>query len=170
MTVWDVLPNQLDEPQLKDISLDDDPFWGNYQNNATNVTIHIAILAKKYLNLILSKDKTIESRFSVTRRMPYNRVKHGDIVLLKETGGLILGMGFVSGVEFMDFRNDNVSLDRIKQQYANALQIDDDGYWDKYSKSSYGTLIHLDHVRPITPMKFSKRDRNAWVMFTPNQN
>lgn len=163
-SIWDVLPKQLMRPSIADIPLEDDPFWSDYEYNGIGASIHLAILAKKYLDLILEKSKTIESRFSIHKRIPYNRIKSGDIILLKETSGLIQGIGYVTSVDFVQLSN-NLTFDIIKEKYGEGLQIQDETYWERYSRSRYGTLIHLDHVRQINPMPFSKNDRNAWVIF-----
>ena len=46
---------------------------------------HIAILRKKYFNLILSGKKTIESRFSYNKIAPYKQVEVGETIYLKES-------------------------------------------------------------------------------------
>lgn len=163
-TLWDGLPDQLSRPSTYGKPLELDPFWGDYEYRGAGTTIHLAILSKTYLELILSKDKTIESRFSIHRRIPYKRVEVGDVILLKRPGGSIHGIGYVDKVDFFELSN-GMTFDKIKKKYGAGLQIQDDTYWDRYSRSCYGTLIHLDHVRRIHPMPFSKRDRNAWVIF-----
>ncbi len=164
-TVWDILPDQLSRPSFTEKSIEQDDFWCEYERRGVGSDIHIAILAKKYVELILNKDKTIESRFSMHRRMPYQRISQGDVILFKESGGPIRGIAYVATVNFFKFPED-LTLETIKELYGEELQIQDDEYWDRYSKSSYGTLITLEHVRRIEPMQFSKRDRNAWVIFS----
>ncbi|MGB1286597.1 MAG: ASCH domain-containing protein [Aggregatilineales bacterium] len=163
-TIWDTLPEQLSRPKFAKQSIDHDSFWSNYEQNGTEVTIHLAILATQYINLILDGKKTVESRFSIHKRMPYKRINPGDIIFLKETGGPIRGICYVSKTEFFDLKKD-VSLSEIMDEYRNELQIHDISYWQRYKKANYATLIHLENVRAIDPMPFSKRDRNAWVIF-----
>ncbi len=49
---------------------------------------HIAILRKswKLLDKILSGEKRIESRWYLTRREPWNKIKEGEVVYFKESG------------------------------------------------------------------------------------
>ena len=47
---------------------------------------HIVILKKKYYDMVLAGTKTIESRFSMNKCAPYNKVQVGDTLLIKETG------------------------------------------------------------------------------------
>lgn len=157
-TIWDVLPDGISHPSLKN-----DPFWGQYEQKETNPSIHLAILHELYLDLILDRTKTIESRFSVYRRIPYQRIKKGDVVLLKQTSGPIKGIGYVSDTWFFELDED--VLRKIRKEFGEELQIHDQNFWEKCKRSSYATLVRLEHVRRIDPIKFSKRDRNAWAIF-----
>lgn len=157
-TIWDVLPKHVSRPQIER-----DVFWANYERQASNVAIHIAILSKKYVGLILSKDKTIESRFSLHRRIPFERVKVGDVLLLKESGGPIVGLAYVSKVWF--YHLDADTLQQIRTQFGHGLQIHDDEFWERCESRSYATLMELENVRSIAPIRFPKRDRNAWSRF-----
>jgi hypothetical protein len=157
-SIWEILPSEVTRP-----SLEHDTFWGAYIRKAVEPAIHIAILSKFYLDLILENYKTIESRFSVNRCIPYNRVQKGDVLLLKVSGGPIMGVGYVSRVWFYELTDG--TLDTIKQKFGSKLQITDPEFWGKYQKSSYATLIKLNHVRRIEPIKYSKRDQRAWVTF-----
>lgn len=47
---------------------------------------HIAILRQPFFNMVLSGEKTIESRWSIHKVAPYGKVGVGDEILLKETG------------------------------------------------------------------------------------
>lgn len=60
---------------------------------------HLAILSPGWIELILDGSKTIESRFTKVRCAPFGKVHEGDIVYLKESGGLVKGMFTVAKVE-----------------------------------------------------------------------
>ena len=64
--------------------------------SAPPVSLHLAVLVQPYLDFILDGQKTIESRFSIRPIPPYRRVESGDIVLLKASGGPIVGAFFVA--------------------------------------------------------------------------
>src|SRR5438105_96656 len=71
-------------------------FWKNYldclnQEN-TSFAIHLAVFIEPFLQYILDGKKTIETRFSSVRCAPYERVRSGDIILLKRTGGPVVGI------------------------------------------------------------------------------
>lgn len=35
-----------------------------------------------------------------------------------------------------------------------------------HKQARYASLIHLSHVRTITPMKYKKNNRQAWVVLS----
>lgn len=45
---------------------------------------HIAILRQPFFDMVLSGEKTIESRWSMNKVAPYGKVSVGDEILLKE--------------------------------------------------------------------------------------
>jgi ASC-1-like (ASCH) protein len=53
------------------------------------------VFIEPYLQFILDGQKTVESRFSANRSAPYQQVGKGDVVLLKRTGGPVMGVGSV---------------------------------------------------------------------------
>jgi ASC-1-like (ASCH) protein len=160
-------------PSLDDLrlTLQGDNFWGPHLSNLVkkdtlSISLHLAILAEPYLSLILDKQKTVESRFSVDRRSPYNRVKKGEIILLKKTGGPIVGIGQVADVHTYE-EIDAGKLQTIREKFGQQLGIDDPTFWENQQKASFATLIGLTHVRPIEKIAIVKRDRRAWVVLPP---
>jgi len=158
--LWDVLPKHVKRP-----SLHSDPFWGEYEKENCRISVHLAILRRSYLDLILNLEKTVESRFSVDRRTPYDCVAVGDVVLLKQVSGPILGIARAANVWFFEL-NDK-QFKSIQKNFAEDLRIEDPHMWARIKKSSYATLIRLDNVRRINPIAFPKRDQRAWIVFSP---
>ena len=81
------------------------PFWQDYlahsiHNNFPYPAIHLAILIEPYLSFILNGKKTIESRFSINRIAPFDKIQTGDIVLLKRAGGPLVGISQVINAWF----------------------------------------------------------------------
>ncbi len=76
--------------------VDGHQFWLTYLADATRprsqIGIHLAIFSEPYMSLVLSGEKTIESRFSRNRCAPYGEIGDGDIILLKEVAGPICGL------------------------------------------------------------------------------
>ena len=128
------------------------------------MTLHLAILRQPYLNLILCGEKTIESRFSKIKSLPYHRVAKEDKVLLKEAGGKVLGEFTVAEVLFFDL--DSTILTQIKVNYGSALCADrDKTFWQAREACKYATLLWVKQVkRYLEPYCFPKCDRRAWLI------
>lgn len=127
---------------------------------------HLAILRQPFLDLILEGKKTIESRFLMRRFAPYGKIQTGDTVLMKESGGLVLGEFTVSKVDtFSNLTKE--TFDRIKSTYGKEICSDaDPTFWEKREHKKYAILINvLNPVRYKKPYNFPKKDMRAWIVF-----
>lgn len=127
---------------------------------------HLAIFNPPFLDLILEERKTIEGRFSKVRCAPFGVIEEGDVVLMKESGGLVKGSFVVAKVESFE----NLSQEKLKEleaRYSESLCADaDPQYWQRRRASKYVTLMHV--ARPTRferPFPFPKKDRRGWVVF-----
>lgn len=125
--------------------------------------IHLAILREPYLSLILSHEKTIESRFSKSYRPPFERAAPGDLILLKAAAGPIRGAATVKRAWF--FRRTH-TWDQIRTRYGRSMCAQDDAFWAERAGTSYATLLELDHVIAFPDVSCEKRDRRGWVILT----
>lgn len=155
------------------VAVQGDPFWESYltqltTSNSAQFALHLAILVEPYLQFVLDGKKTVESRFSTRRFAPYRSIDKGDIILLKRSGGPIVGMCLVDYAWF--YRLDPRSWQTIKEGFTNALCAQDPTFWKDRESASYATLIRIQHVRSIAPIKWVKRDRRGWVILLPNFN
>jgi hypothetical protein len=147
-----------------------DPFWESYLEQAAvqqpaAYALHLAVLVTPYLRLILDGAKTVESRFSVRRGVPWGRISVGDIVLLKRSGGPISGIGYAAEVRF--YQLGPGELQRIRDEFGTALAVQDPAFWEQRASAAFATLLRLDHVRPLPPINYAKRDRRGWVILQP---
>jgi cytidylate kinase/ASC-1-like (ASCH) protein len=145
-----------------------DPFWGPYLNSATknpaDFGIHLAVLVEPYLQYIMEGKKTVESRFSVNRIAPYGKVKEGDILLLKKSGGPIIAICQVGQVWFYELNPQ--SWDEIRDEFTQMLCAQDPEFWISRRRASYATLMRVRQVKRIDPVKYVKRDRRGWVVLS----
>ncbi len=125
------------------------------------VSLHLAVLVEPYLGFILGGQKTIESRFSVRPGPPYGRVDAGDVVLMKASGGPIVG-AFTAGSAW-DYRLDPRSWRELRSTFAEALCAQD-GFWERRAAAEYATLIRVREPRALPPLAIPKRDRRGWVV------
>lgn len=130
--------------------------------------VHLAIFTQPYLDLILLSRKTIESRFSKHKIAPYLKVNTGDLVLMKESGGLILGEFTVGEVNYYNNIQQPETIKQIKS-FSNKIFSDvDPNFWESRNQAQYATLIEV--VSPVKYDKALKRtqkksgDRRSWIV------
>jgi predicted transcriptional regulator len=126
---------------------------------------HLAIFTPPFLDLILEGRKTVEGRFSKVCCAPFGVVQEGDVVLMKESGGLVKGSFVVAKVESFE----NLTEEKLKEleaHYSDFLCADaDPQYWQRRRASKYATLMHVAHpTRFKQPFPFPKKDRRGWVV------
>jgi hypothetical protein len=115
------------------------------------------------LTAVLQGRKTIESRFAVTRRPPYQCIEPQDYILLKRSGGPILGLALAKSTSF--YRLSPLVLADIRKKFARQLFAQDDDFWADRASKHYATLIELDEAIAIDPLTIQKRDRQGWVTY-----
>jgi hypothetical protein len=145
--------------------LKDDKNWDNILvelGNNRNIGVHLAIFNEPFLSLIYNGQKKIESRFSINRVGPYRKIYKGDLVVLKESGGLVSGL-FLAG-EVRYFSNLDISaLKKIENSYSDLICSHySQNFWAMKLKANYATLIDITKVKRITPFKINKKDRSGW--------
>lgn len=125
---------------------------------------HLAILNQPFLDLILDGKKTIESRFTKVRCAPYGVVKEGDIILLKESGGPVLGEFTAGYVETFDGLNEK-ALVKLATKYGRRIYSEaDQDFWQKRRDVRYATLIDVTSpIRYEKPFFYPKKDRRGWI-------
>ena len=128
---------------------------------------HLAILSPGWIELILSGDKTIESRFSKRRSAPFGKVSEGDVVFMKESGGLVKGafrVGKVDTIEKLTYEL-RIAIDAsFREQIFGTPYFTE--HYDKWKASKHATLIHIaETLEYNTPFAIEKRDPRAWVVY-----
>ena len=151
--------------------LANDPYWKKSLSELTSSksaqpNFHLAIFVDPFLTFMLEGKKTIESRFSINRIAPYHKITKGDVILIKESGGPIVGVCKVQ--ERWYYNLDPKSWTEIRK-YEDALCITDPSFWKRKKKAAYGTLIKVHHIAQISPMEIEKKDRRGWIVLTNHQ-
>jgi hypothetical protein len=124
-------------------------------------SVHLAIMVEPFLSYILNGTKTIESRFSKNLIAPYQRIKPGDLVLLKRTAGPVVASFEASSAEFVPL--DTYQCKRLKRHYSDAICADDD-FWDARQDKNFATLVGIHNVRQHEPLTIDKSDRRGWLV------
>ncbi len=126
---------------------------------------HLAVFTKGVIDQILARQKTIESRFSKFQIAPYKRIKRGDEVFMKESGGKVKGKFIADNVLFFEDLNSK-KLGDIRREYEEELQIDK-SFWQNKKDSKYATLIFVtDPELLANPILLEKHDKRAWVVLS----
>ena len=138
-------------------------YWMSKIPEFSNRNIHIAIMVEPYITKISNGEKTIESRFSQKKMLPWGKVAPGDIVIFKRSGG-----GFESVFEAGDVISLELTspedVNNIRQQYNDRLCIEDE-WWDMKISSKYATLIPITHLLTIEPFFIKFKNRQSWICF-----
>jgi ASC-1-like (ASCH) protein len=123
--------------------------------------LHLAVLVEPYLSLLLSGRKTVESRFSMTRRSPFRQVKANDILILKRSAGPVVGVCRVAEVQF--YQLDRATLAHLRKTFHESLAIEDERFWERQGEMRYATLMRVSHAMALDGIRCGKRDQRGWV-------
>lgn len=126
-----------------------------------NKRIHLGIFSEPCLSYMLEGKKTIESRFSKNKIPPYKQITKDDIVVVKKSGGDVLGYFTIGEVLFFDLNT--FSIDEIKAQYNKQLCVDE-AFWVNKKDSNYATLIFIDNLVKLNPFHINKKGMQTWVI------
>ncbi len=142
-----------------------DGFWSHQLStqNQNSFTLHLAVLREPYLTFIMQGKKTVETRFAKRPCPPYQRISKGDIVLLKQSSGRIVGICLVEEVWF--YRLSVESLGIIKEMFGSAICPAEESFWDDRKQAAVATLLLVNRVTPVDNVQVKKRDRRSWVVF-----
>ena len=129
---------------------------------------HLVILKKPYLEAILDGGKTVESRFTKTKRPYFGRVLPGDKLFLKESSGPVCATAKAAAVK--NFENlTPEKIIAIKQHYNHYIGGGDE-HWQSKANCKFCVLVWLKDVEPIEPVRIRKKDWRAWVVLTEKEN
>jgi hypothetical protein len=127
---------------------------------AHTAALHIAVMREPFLQLILDRRKTIESRFSINRICPFEAVAAGDVLAFKAQSGPIVGLAVVEHAAFYEL--DPPTWRQLRRDFAGPLCADDD-FWDQRAHARYATLLRVAYPHRIAAMPVAKTDRRGWV-------
>ncbi|MEM1329795.1 MAG: ASCH domain-containing protein [Planctomycetota bacterium] len=126
---------------------------------------HVAILRREYLDAILRGEKTVECRVSQQRRAPFGRVRSGDVIHLKQSGGPYRGLAIAGQVLSFGRAGPEV-ITEIEREYDPLIGAGQE-YWTAKRDASYVTLVWLEQVSPSETgpdlrAVVSPGDRRGW--------
>ena len=142
-------------------------FWFSKFEQLTNdptIRFHLGIFVEPFLQYILDGRKTIESRFSVNQSAPFGKVQAGDILLLKRSGGPIIGLCHIGRV--WSYQLTPLLFEKVQKTFASALCLEEGSdFWQRKKKAQYATLMAIDEITCLDSVLYiDKRDRRGWVI------
>ena len=140
-----------------------DKGWDNNMN-------HLAIMnkKKKFIEMILSGEKTIESRWYVNKISPWNKIRKGETVWFKDSGEKVTAKAKVSNVIQFDNLTPSKILEILKL-YGKEIGFKEDKYeeWIKScSNKHYCILVFLSNPKSVEPFEIDKTGfgiSSAWI-------
>jgi ASC-1-like (ASCH) protein len=131
---------------------------------------HLAIMkpAWKLLPKILSGEKTIESRWYQTKRVPWNKIEAGDTVFFKNSGEPVTVRAKVQRV----LQFDNLNPAKIKsllKEYGQQDGIEPEkipAFFKLFKNKRYCLLIFLEKPMRVAPFEIDKTGfgaMTAWL-------
>jgi hypothetical protein len=122
---------------------------------------HIAIMTKKWklIPKILTKTKTLESRWYVNKIAPWDKIKPKDTIYFKNSGEPVSAKATVKSV--LQFSNlDRQMILEIYKSYAHAIGVEDQDvtkYVNGKLKKNYCILIGLTDPQELKPFNINKK-------------
>jgi ASC-1-like (ASCH) protein len=131
---------------------------------------HIAYMKKSwgFCDKILRGEKTIESRWYMARRAPWNRIGKGDIVYFKNTGEPVSLRARVRRVVQFDALTPT-AVKNILSRYGSAIGIpqkDVPRFIAMFRKKKYAILVFLRDPKLVRPFEIKKSGFGAmasWI-------
>jgi hypothetical protein len=138
-------------------------------SEGSSIGVHLAIFNEPFLSLIFTGQKKIESRFSINMISPYRKVTEGDVIVLKESGGMIVGVFMAGDVMYFNHLDKN-GLEKLKDEYGDLICSNyDKDFWKKRLNTRYITLIEVKKVKKLIPFSSEKNDRLGWSVIRKNE-
>lgn len=128
---------------------------------------HVAIMDKKLnlLDMILSYEKTIESRWYSTRKAPWNRIKEGDTIYFKNAGEPVTVKAEAGKI----LQFENVDVKSVLDKHAKSLGVDNGRFqavYERIKHKKYCILAFLKNPERIAPFNINKKGygiSDAWL-------
>lgn len=122
--------------------------------------IHVAILKRPYLKLILSGQKTVESRLTRNPLPPYNMIETGERIFLKASSGPFMATALAGTIE----QHSNLTpTELVKLHKSHQISVcGTDEYLQQKLESRYAVYVQLTHVEPIDVGPAYPKSMRAW--------
>ena len=112
--------------------------------------------------MIISGEKTIESRWSMNKCAPYKKVAVGDELLIKQMGKPVTLTAKVSNVMFFELTPKLV--DELRVKYGKQIGTDKKEDWESALNKKYATLVWLKDVKEVDEIIVKRSNGAGWIV------
>jgi hypothetical protein len=123
----------------------------------------------KLIDKILNREKTIESRWYSSKKVPWDKVKIGETIYFKDSGDPISATAEVASVKQYENYSDE-DLKRIIDEYGGKGNISfvwgAQEVFDWAKEKKYCILIYLKNPKKIEPFEINKKgfgNMASWI-------
>lgn len=131
---------------------------------------HLAVMRKSWglTQKILTGKKTVETRWYNTRYPPFGKIKKGDIVYFKDSGGSVTVRADVSGVKQFS----GLTPEKVRDILGRYAELDGieahkfGEFFDMFRGKKYCILVFLKNPVSVKPFKVSKKGygmMSSWI-------
>jgi ASC-1-like (ASCH) protein len=133
---------------------------------------HVAIMNKKWklIEKILSREKTIESRWYLSKKSPFGKIKPGDTIYFKNSGEPVTAKA--KAKEVFQFENlSSKSISKILDKYNNQIWSGPkEEFFEMVKSKKYFVLISLTDPQLVEPFNINKKGFGISVAWLTTQN
>ncbi|MFA6982240.1 MAG: ASCH domain-containing protein [Patescibacteria group bacterium] len=123
----------------------------------------------KLIPRILDGTKTVESRWYKSKIIPWDKIKSGDTLYFKDSGGPVFVQANVTKVDQYEVE-DNIEAASIMQRYLwedlGTLELPE--AVENYIKNKrYAVFVHFNKIKRISPFEIDKSGfgmQCAWIL------
>lgn len=125
--------------------------------------LHLAIFSPGSISKIFTGQKTVDGRFSKIQCAPYASIEKGDLVLMKKSGGPIVGYFVAGRVKFFKELSTK-KLEFIIKKNWDKLALDEE-FWQQRKNSKFLTLVNIKSPTKLRiPVTVKKKSLSGWVV------
>jgi len=127
------------------------------------MTKHLAIFSDKLADEVLSGLKTVDFRFSDTKKAPFLKLSRNDLVYIKNVSEPIIGQVEIENVLYFENLK-KAEIGTLIKRYSAFCGINRKELEKYAGKHQYLSIVFFCHRRRfLSPVKIKKRDRRGWV-------
>ncbi|MEM9166059.1 MAG: ASCH domain-containing protein [Planctomycetota bacterium] len=129
--------------------------------------IHVAVIHRRYIELILAGKKTAELRLTKTRGAPHGRISPGERLYFKQASGGVRATAVVTRIETCDALTPE-RIERLERSTAETVLAGCE-FFAARRHANYASVIHFERVEacrsgPDFAAERAANPRSAWLI------